>query len=297
MVKLKAKFLVVVILFTLLSGCNQSSKKGKNQLLLAIALSQNNSASQTTCPPANLDVAALQLADSVVYAPANDPNTEFKNDKMAVDGVCGAGKYAGSTDVYTLDSTGKGASIVLQWSGKTVQNTSGLDFVVYENAFLEAGTNGTYYLEPIIVEVSLNGTDFCGFNPSYTGATSPVSQKRTNWINFAGLSPVLWNVSTNQMTLDQLFSQTTDSGDGHLDLGGGGDGFDLANLNSSNKIACEYVKNVTSGSCSSTVVSNIQTNGFKYVCLTSDQDGGFLTPVDSYGGGPDIDGVVARSLK
>jgi hypothetical protein len=171
--------------------------------------------------------------------------------------------------------------IVLEFAGRRVLSGAGADFVVFENPFNR--TSGGRFIEAVIVEVSENGTAWCGWNPAYTGETdSSVAQFSldiydvTKYVDVAGLEPVLFNQSTWTGTAADVFDVAK----------AGGDHFDLADL-------------VASGSCDAGTVSAIQASGFVYLRMTtgnSRSPAAFPLPGDSFDQTADIDGVVARNV-
>jgi len=263
-----------------------------------------------------------QLATGVVDAPCNGHTgdgcqSSFSDPTKVTSGVKGAGWGSGSFDVYSISEStadgGKYATLILDWQGGTVKNVPGLDFIVYENAFEYAGTYGTRFMDLIIVSVSQNNTDYCGWpveykgkkgsdsladfqNGSLTGDKNAYSKWPEAWIHFAGKSPTAWNKDTNPMSYDDLFStKTTEYFNGatlmysRTDLKGGGDGFDLDNLTTD------------AATCTATVLNNIVTNGFKYIKLQAarsliNPDTSALYPHEAISNGPDIDGVLARHV-
>ncbi|XDD46067.1 LIC_13355 family lipoprotein [Leptospira sp. WS39.C2] len=266
-------------------SCKEAASSD-NESLLALLPLLGASANANLCPKSSTLPSDIFLANTVESASANISG--FSDSKKAVNGVCGSGELAGSLDVYALDITGAGASLVLSWGGRTVKNVSdSIDFIVYDNSFRISGETNTYAMDPSVIQVSLDGTKYCGFNPSYTAGNINLL---TSWQKFGGLRPVYYNMTTNPLSNEDLFS---DAGGGFLL--GGGDGFDLDDLdpNDQNGISCD-----------ATAVSDIQTNGFKFIKITSasavrnyaDGTNKFPWPPGSYNGS-DIDGVVARELQ
>ncbi|MCB1192316.1 MAG: LIC_13355 family lipoprotein [Leptospiraceae bacterium] len=266
------------------TGSNSSGEEAAALLLLASS-NTGTTTNSTDCPPATLPTDVL-IADTVTSAPGSDANTEFKDPSKAINGVCGKGEDAGSLDIYELPSTTDNGYIILEWNSKKVKNSSGVDFVVFENAFKNA-SSGTYFVEPIIVEVSNDLSKWCGWSPDYKNSDETAYSGVINyWGNFAGLTPVKYNMTTNPLSASEVFDS---------DLAGG-DGFDLDNLSSTNNSA-------SGTNCDSTEVSDIKSNGFIYLKLTNaatrtNPDTGSTFPQDgsSTGRGPDIDGVVAKEV-
>lgn len=220
------------------------------------------------------------VADTVSSAPG-DIAAGFFDAICAVNGVRGEGDVNGSLDVYTLGASGAAASLTLEWSGRRVTNGGGSDFIVFENAFFLNSDTNTRFMEPTIVEVSNNGVDYCGWTPNYTNGDETVYSKNpAAWLRFAGVSPVYYNQDTNILNAAALFTPAT----------AGGDAYDLSDAN-------------FGSGCAAGIRTDIQTNGFVYVKLTSasartnpDTGANFVQDPGAFGGGPDIDGVVARNL-
>lgn len=282
--KIKTLCPLFLILFVSFSFCKKSASGSAEENLAALLPLLNAASNASVCPKTTLPT-DIYLATTVVSA--NSSISGFNDPKKAINGVCGAGETAGSLDVYALDITGAGATIVLSWGGKTVKNVSDLDFIVYDNSFRISDDSNTYAMDPSVVQVSIDGTNFCGFNPSYSGANVNLMD---SWTRFGGLRPVYYNMTTKPYSNEDLFINT-----GGSFLLGGGDGFDLDNLDPAdpNDIGCD-----------ATLANNIKANGFKFLKITSasnvDNPGNpgnkFPWPPGSYNGS-DIDGVVAREIQ
>lgn len=256
-----------------LSACDGGEKPvNVAALSLLLGAGQNNQES-TACPPSSISEEYL-LANTIVAAPDEDDSNPFKNPNKSINGVCGGGQFSGSLDVYTLGNSSPNNYLTLSWNGKAVQNGVGIDFIVFENGFRQA-SSVNYFIEPVIVEVSRDNSTYCGFHPDYIGLSSPVSLDPSDWLNFGGLTPVLWNMGTNRLTTAQIFSIPATENSG-------GDAFDLEDI---------YVD----GTCTSSHKLDILNQGFLYIRLTNAQ-GTFPTPAGSFDGGPDIDGVLARTV-
>ena len=215
--------------------------------------------------------AGTALADTVTSAPGA---TGFGNGDSfcAVNGVRGLGNTQGSVDVYSLASSGAGATLILEWSGRRVTAGTGAEFIVFENPFDIGGNPSTRYMEPLVVEVSEDNASYCGWNPSYTFIpSSTYSNDPSQWLRFAGVNPVSYNQQSNPLNGSAVFSS------------GGGDSYDLADGNFG----------ASGAGCNATVRDNIRNNGFVYLKLTSATSVGFPGDAAS-AGGPDIDGVIAR---
>ncbi|TGL39214.1 LIC_13355 family lipoprotein [Leptospira perdikensis] len=279
----KTLCLLVLMLFVSFSFCKKSASGSGEENLAALLPLLNAASNASVCPKSSLPT-DIYLATTVVSASSNISG--FSDPKKAVNGICGAGEMAGSLDVYALDITGAGATIVLSWGGKTVKNVSDLDFVVYDNSFRISDDSNTYAMDPSVVQVSIDGTNYCGFNPSYSGGNVNLLD---SWTRFGGLRPVYYNMTTKPFSNEDLFINT-----GGSFLLGGGDGFDLDQIDPAdpNDIGCD-----------TTLAGNIKTNGFKYLKIRSASDVNnpntgikFPWPPGSYNGS-DIDGVVAREIQ
>ncbi|MCW7474692.1 hypothetical protein CH369_03805 [Leptospira levettii] len=279
--KLLHFFLIVSCLWTF--DCKPSPSSSEESLAALIPL-LGASANASVCPKSSTLPSDIFLANTVVSASANVSG--FSDPKKAINGVCGAGELVGSLDVYALETTGAGATMVLSWGGRIVKNVQDNDFIIYDNSFRISGDTNTYAMDPSVIQVSLDGSKYCGFNPSYTAGNINLI---ASWTKFGGLRPVYYNMTTNPLSNEDLFS---DVGNGFLL--GGGDGFDLDNLdpNDPNDVNCD-----------TTTANDIKTNGFKFVKITSASNvinpatsTNFPWPPGSYNGS-DIDGVVARELQ
>lgn len=280
----KSKLLFLFLITLTFSQCTE--KENNNDLLLPLlVLPLTNSSSVGPCPPTSLPI-TIPIANTVVSA--NSTVSGFNDSSKAINGICGGGEFSGSLDVYALNLTGVGATIILSWAGKTVKNVSGIDFIVYENPFRVSETSDRYAFDPMVVQVSFEGTNYCGFDLSGFNSSVVDSNKISSWPGFGGLRPVLYNMATKPFTLNELFTST---GSGFLL--GGGDGFNLDDL----------IVGGPGANCDSTARTNIQTNGFKFIKMISasavtnpNTGSGYVYP-HSYNNGPDIDGVVAKSVE
>lgn len=246
--------------------------------------SGSSSSSTAACSSGSAPADPAYLADTVTSAPGAT-GSGFGDSSKATNGICGQGTSVGSTDVFSLDATGSGASITLEWAGKKVTNGTGIDFVVFENAFYYGGNSSTVFMEAIIVEVSQDNSSWCGFAPNYTnGDETTYSTNPSVWSNFAGKTAVYYNRETNPLSASAIFDASQ----------AGGDGFDLDNLSDDNSFGI---------GCSTTLRNDIRdTNGFVYLRLTAasnrtnaDTAANFLQDPGAFNG-PDIDGVVGRHL-
>jgi len=123
---------------------------------------------------------------------------------VVLDAPRGAGSYQGGLDVASLharsyEGSGPGGgSVVLRFKDNLVANGEGDDFTIFENAFYIGGSLERRWMEPAIVSVSQDGTNFYTFPydyvPHFNGDGSinyyvPYSYFR----GFAGISPVFSN--------------------------------------------------------------------------------------------------------
>lgn len=267
--------------------CNENPKKGGMENLFYLLMDKETSTTPKIICPNQWKFSTVYLANKVKEAPGGTGDG-FKDPNKAINGICGAGKTAGSLDVYSLQSSSSSVyckpnekCIVLEWKNKKVLNTSEIDFVVFENPFCkgnESNCDTSRFMEPVVVEVSRDGTKWCGWNPQYTGSdnSSTNLQNPNHWQRFAGIEPVLFNQEKWQLSENEIFDKTK----------AGGDGFDLSDSNFGN----------SGDGCDSTEKSEIQTNGFLYLRLTSAVSRGFPYPSDSFDQTADIDGVVAKNI-
>ena len=226
----------------------------------------------------------IYLANKVVFSPGDSSNSSIK----AINGVRGGGCTSGSLDVYSLDYSNK-TFLVLEWEGKKVVDGPGIDFIVFENPFdISSCGSSSRFMDHVVVEVSRDLIHWCGFSPDYTYPDETLySNDPQYWKRVAGKAPVLWNVDSNPLSLEEIFQDL--DGDYEMDLAGG-DGFDLALLTNSTLLG---------ENCTSFVKEEIQNLGFYYIKLSPlplriNPDTGTYFPRDSISNGPDIDGVVAR---
>lgn len=274
-------FFLAFILTGALIDCGPTDNQQNNAALLLPILSQQNENSAVntqSCPPASLPEDVF-LANMITYA-GTPTTSSYSDTKKMVNGICGGGQTNGSTDVFSLDPSGQASYVILEWKSKKVKNSSGVDFIVFENVFSYSSSGDKLFMEPMLVEVSRDQASWCGFAPDYTNSDETVySPESEYWRNFAGLTPSVYNMATNPIASSELFSGKA-----------GGDRFDLVNL-------------AKSSNCPQSEVESIQKDGFVYIKLTSasaqtnpDTGSVFPTNPDSFGGGPDIDGVIAREV-
>ena len=227
----------------------------------------------------------VRLFDKVTEAPGSGSGP-FSDPQKAINGVFGFGKTRGSTDVYSLKSSPTATyckpnekCIVLEVENKKIKNGSGIDFVVFENPFCLGGIANcgiSHFMEPVIVEVSIDGINWCGFNPQYVGDNTNASLNNpNNWQRFAGKEPVVFNQSNWRYSEEDIFDPTI----------AGGDGFDLEDPNFGSR---------SDDGCTSVIKNQILSDGFIYLRLTTAFSRGFPVTPGSYDQTADIDGVIAR---
>lgn len=272
---------LITLLILGLVSCS-SGKTNKNSSLLAAGLLLSQSSKSISSLSNSVIAVPADSADTVTYAP-NHTGSGFQDKTKAVNGVRGAGLSSGSGDVFSLTATGANASMVLEWSGKRILNGSGIDFIVYENAFQYNSNPSTVFMEAVIVEVSQDNVSYCGFSPDYIfSPETTYNINPTYWKRFAGITPVIYNIESNVFSGNDLYDTSKT----------GGDGFDLDNLSATN----DY--NI---GCNTTLRDKIKSEGFVYLRLTSatartnlNTGANFLQDTGAFDGGPDIDGVMAR---
>lgn len=287
-VRMKNSFFLYFLSVSLLIGCDNKGGSGGDSAsaFALLQLLQNGTGTYSFCrnySPAESN--SVFVANQVILAPAHTGNG-FRDSYCAANGIRGIDKFNGSLDVFTLDTSGPGATLILGWSGKKVLPVSGIDFIAYENPFFIGAQNNTnpfnqVFLEPMVVEVGNDRSNWCGWNPVYTnGNPNSFSEDPSVWSRFGGITPFVYNQETNPMTVASIYNTDVVHG------GGGGDGFDLADANFG-----------ASGSgCSGSLKTDLQTNGFTYIKLTSAIVLMPSLPIPVGNGSPDIDGVIAKSI-
>lgn len=284
--------LLTLAIGAVFSACSNGEEQPDLSALLL--LGAHTGFATSSCPTGGWPFASgAYLADVVSEAPGAS-GSGFASPGRATDGVCGGGTATGSLDVYTLQSSLSSSlcaagmkCLVLSWSAGKVQNVAGVDFVVYENPFVISADQNL--IEPVVVEVSADGTVWCGFPRSYSGSDSAnVSlQNPANYANLAGVTPVWFHQQTWTGSAGDLFTNVAGDVSYSLPhLKGGGDGFDLNGL-------------VSGGACDAAVIADLQASGggFKYVRLTSGGSMGMAITTNSLDQSPDIDGVVAKQVQ
>lgn len=204
---------------------------------------------------------------SLVDPPPVTPGP-FGDPSRAVDGVRGGGPMMGSTNVYSLDY-GENASLTFDVD-RVLRDGPGAEIVVFENAFQIAGSDRRF-MDPLVVSVSLDGTTWVELPHDYlAGDETTYSSLPSDWVGFAGVTPVLLDVDVNPV-------------DPFDAAAAGGDAFDLTDLPEGGE------------------ADRIHDDGFRFVRLTTasalvNPDTGVLYPHDPAANGPDIDGVYVRGL-
>ena len=202
----------------------------------------------------------VALADVVIDAPTGDG--PFRDPRRAVNGVRGAGEFAGGTDVFSLNHDER---LVLGWTARRVLDGPGPDLAVFENPFRTGDAN--WFLDPVVVEVSADGEAWVAFPHDYRAADELAwSDDAADWSGFAGLRPVVLH--------EELRPHDP------FDPAAGGDLFDLADLPPT------------------PATDAIRAEGVAYIRLGApgtNPDSGEAFPRDPVSNGPDIDGVYART--
>lgn len=190
----------------------------------------------------------------------------FYDPSAALDGVRGGGDGEGSLNVYSVDY---GSYLVLGWNGGRARNGPGADVAVFENPFRFG--DGLTFMDPAVVEVSLDGETWVAFPHEYVAADETVySARAEDWIGFAGVHPVWLHAETNPVD--------------PFDPAAGGDAFDLDSLPGDGEAA------------------RIREEGFSFLRLSPapdhvNPDTGAPFVRSPIANGPDIDGVFARYVE
>ncbi|MBX2801930.1 MAG: LIC_13355 family lipoprotein [Myxococcales bacterium] len=162
------------------------------------------------------------LATEVVEAPGHTGEGN-RDVELAVNGVRGAGQWAGSVDVFSLGlEPGVDDVLVLGFEGRLAVDVDGPDLAVFENPFDVSG--GGRFLDPVVVEVSADCTSFVTFPHRYEPAEpGTFSDDPEAWSGFAGIEPVWLHAEDQPMD--------------PFDEDAGGDRFDLADLDPQEPVA------------------------------------------------------------
>jgi len=189
--------------------------------------------------------------------------------ERAVNGVRGAGARAGSTDVFSLGlQPGVDDTLVLAFEGVAV-DVDGDDLAVFENPFDVAERDR--FMDPVIVEVSADCTDYVAFRWERTDADpAQWSGDPAAWSGFAGITPV--NLHEEDTPVDPLSPAA------------GGDTFDLAHLDPDDPISAAVLADG---------VACIRLSAAQ---LWTDPTTELAIPGHPASNGPDIDGVYAAMV-
>lgn len=283
----------ITLLILAATGClTQPRSSSDGSALALLALAGAGAIQSVSCSAYSASApSGTALADTVTSAPGAS-GSGFGDSYCAVNGVRGGGNDMGSTDVYSLSSTGSGSILVLSFNGRKITNGSGADFIVFENPFNYNGNSSTRFMEAVVVEVSYDGSNWCGFNPAY--GSSSYSNNPAGWSRFGGITNVVYNQGSNNMDASTLFAS------------GGGDAFDLANLATGTTTGANCTSVAANSGCTAGTVSTLQgtgaSQGVRYVRLIAASactnpnaaNSNFPTDSGAFGGGPDIDGVIGR---
>ena len=271
----------LILLCCLVFACEKADHVSPAYALIPALVVAEDPVSEAVCP-SKLPPDGVFIADTVVDAPGQT-GSGFGDSQKAVNGVCGGGATAGSTDVFSLASTGEAASMTLEWAGRRVYNGAGNDFIVFENPFAYT-ESGDVFIEALVVEVSEDGQSWCSFDPDYLFTPeTDYSPQTSHWANFAGVHPTLYNQDNSSLSAEELFDPALS----------GGDHFDLENLSATDLFGT---------GCTAVLRDNLKNQGFLYLRLTSATDrpnpdspgNNFPGQSDTADSGPDIDGVLSR---
>lgn len=224
------------------------------------------------CGPEGQALDPTPVLAHVVVEARGATGSGFGDATRAVNGVRGAGRQAGSTDVFSLGLTpGVDNTVVLSWGGATVHNGPGPDFVVFENPFEYAP--GQVFMDLVVVMLSRDGVTFVPFPHDYIAPDETrYLADPAAWPGFAGRYPVLYHVDTNPVNPFDFEAA-------------GGDPFDLDEMP------------LDQGEAQA-----IRERGFRFIKLVSapsllNPDTGAPFVRDPASNGADIDGVVARYVR
>ena len=178
------------------------------------------------------------IDEVVSYQPLDPTNAEGSN--KLPDIVLGPPKGLGESrgcdnDIVSLHAKGNndagvsapyGGTITLRFKDNIVVNGQGVDFTIFENAFKISNTD-SYWMEPAIVEVSIDGKKFYQFPfdfvPHYDAdGNLDLGNPYIYAKGFAGIKPVCSNNGTPDPTIP-----------GDCPNFAGGDSFDLSDISSS----------------------------------------------------------------
>ncbi|TGK95296.1 LIC_13355 family lipoprotein [Leptospira brenneri] len=288
--KIQKSLILLGISVFLVWNCETKPSNVDSTLLLPLLqvdqVGDSGDSTNPTNPPTNSSNTGkgVWLADTVTSAPGHT-GSGIGNSNNAVNGVRGVGISGGGTDVFSLYYTLANDHIILEWAGHKIKNGPGIDFIVFENAFKVSNPN-TYFMDIIIVELSNDMVNWCGFNPNYIfSPETSYSKIPSDWPRFAGRNAVLFNETTKNFGYDpDLVFDTANSG---------GDGFDLDELSD--------VSNTAGGSGCTVSLRDELKAGFTYIRLSSASSVRWKNPdtnlafvKEAISNGPDIDGVYAR---
>lgn len=239
-------------------------------VVFVFALSCENSLqpSNNEYPVTCLHKGDYEFADHVVEALGRVQSPSALNDpKLAINGVQGNRK-SGSKDVYSrgYDTDSKNHYLILEWSGRSIVNGEGADFVIFENAF-EFGKNRVF-MDQIVVSVSNDLKNWSVFPYDYLAEDETrYSADPADWQGFAGIEPTNFNREN-----PECISPFADLS--------GGDTFDLDSLKEDDPLR----------------------NGFRYLKLQSaptliNVDTGSTFVHEAISDGFDLDGVYANTTE
>ena len=211
---------------------------------------------QTTCVNSILSFSGTEM-------------TGFTHDK-AFGPPTGEGLNSASLDVFVI---GEDQEAIFYNSTHHAVDKAGNDFKIFENAFQQTN-NKLYSWDLGFVEVSINGTQWYGFEPQHDHNTSTIS-KKIGKSSLIGLEPVITNYI--KQPIDPRLSTS------------GGDGFDLSDAK---LITDRTSNNPLTYTYTTSLPSNAQ---IKYIKVV---DGGSILPDNQvFSNGIDIDAICFMNFQ
>jgi len=312
--------LAVMALFTLFQSCSTKTTAGNDALLALLQPSTGNGqvGNQDQGQPPVAGAEGQFYADTVTEA-TNVNGGSFGNPQAAADGIGGtfgvySMRYERTAGPFTYckdhtkvpaynqlpdpagafaptgnkDKRAAEQCLVLEWAGKRVLNREGEDFRVYENGFeINPVGSGNFFMDPVIVEISDNGTDWCGWNPQYIG----IKEMNPTYLMADG------RYKSGGPNLAETRKQSNYLRFAGIQLGGSianGDAFDLDDVEFGNSGAGDDGKSP----CSITARERMRLTGFVYIRLItawSRDTVAYPLAYDSFDAASDIDAVYAWS--
>ncbi len=200
------------------------------------AFSNLNGDSKASATPhaVSLDGSYKPFIDEVISYNPLDPANAFGSENLpniVLGPPQGYGEWMGSGNVVSLhakinDDEGAsapyGGTITVRFTDNIVVNGSGVDFTIFENAFKVYGKTDSYWIEPAVVDVSMDGVTYYRFPfdfvPHYDAEELDLSNPYSYAQGFVGVRPVLSNNGSPDPTNPAV---------------SGGDSFDLDSISAS----------------------------------------------------------------